>query len=233
VFLFEIVNKVNGSVSVEMSSSSSSSGIQASLEEIDKSLKDVQDRREKLIKGTRDVVMLCSKSIVSMHHSQLEDAKSKMDQAKIMLEEFRKYAGHDLYRYIAVAEQELVEAYALRSVMDEKPIPSMRELEVTGESYLTGLLDCVGEIKRLVYDRMRSGKGEDAEKLFATMEEIYNVIYPFAVYDNIVSGLRKKLDVARMLIEDIRATVTEESRRKALIEAVGGFEKTISEKEEK
>jgi translin len=87
------------------------------------------------------------------------------------------------------------------------------------------LLDCVGEIKRLVSDRMRSGKGKDAEKLFATMEEIYNAIYPFAVYDNIVTGLRKKLDVARMLIEDIRATVTEESRRKALIDAVDGFQK--------
>jgi translin len=99
---------------------------------------------------------------------------------------------------------------------------------VTGESYLTGLLDCVGEIKRLVYDRMRSGKGKDAEELFATMEEIYNAIYAFAVYDNIVSGLRKKLDVARMLIEDIRATVTEESRRKALIEAVDNFEKRAS-----
>jgi translin len=204
---------------------SSLSDIQGSLEEIDKSLKDVQDRREKLIKGTRDVVMLCSKSIVAMHHGELEDAKGKMDQAKAMLEEFRKYAGQDLYRYIGVAEQELVEAYALRSVMDNKPMPSMRELEVTGESYLTGLLDCVGEIKRLVYDRMRSGNEEDAEKLFATMEEIYNAIYPFAVYDNIVSGLRKKLDVARRLIEDIRATVTEESRRKALIEAVGAFEK--------
>ena len=208
---------------------SSSLGIQGSLEEIDKSLKDVQDRREKLIKGTRDVVMLCSKSIVAMHHSQLEDAKSKMDQAKVMLEEFRKYAGDDLYRYIAVAEQELVEAYALRSVMDDKPMPSMRELDVTGESYLTGLLDCVGEIKRLVYDRMRSGNEEDAEKLFATMEDIYNAIYPLAVYDNIVSGLRRKLDVARMLIEDIRATVTEENRRKALIEAVGAFEKRASE----
>jgi translin len=43
-----------------------------------------------------------------------------------------------------------------------------------------------------------------------------------------VSGLRKKLDVARMLIEDIRATVTEERRRKALIEAVQGFENSIS-----
>ena len=209
-----------------------SSDIQSSLEEIDKSLKDVQDRREKLIKGTRDVVMLCSKSIVAMHHSELEDAKSKMDQAKTMLEEFRKYARQDLYRYITVAEQELVEAYALKAVMDNKPMPSMRELDVTGESYLTGLLDCVGEIKRLVYDRMRSEKGKDAEKLFATMEEIYNAIYPFAVYDNIVSGLRRKLDVARMLIEDIRATVTEESRRKALIEAVGGFERMMTSKEE-
>jgi len=225
VFLFESANKVNGSVFVQMSSSS---GIQGSLEQIDKNLRDVQDRREKLIKGTRDVVMLCSKSIVAMHHSQLDDAKSKMDQAKSMLEEFRKYAGEDLYRYIAVAEQELVEAYALKSVMDDKPMPSMRELDVTGESYLTGLLDCVGEIKRLVYDRMRSGNEEDAEKLFATMEEIYNAIYPFAVYDNIVSGLRKKLDVARKLIEDIRATVTEESRRKALIEAIAAFEKRTS-----
>jgi translin len=210
---------------------SSASDIQSSLEEIYKTLKDVQDRREKLIKGTRDVVMLCSKSIVALHHSQLEDANSKMDKAKTMLEEFRKYARQDLYRYIAVAEQELVEAYALKSVMEDKPMPSMKELDVTGESYLTGLLDCVGEIKRLVYDRMRTGKGKDAEKLFATMEEIYNAVYPFAVYDNIVSGLRRKLDVARMLIEDIRATVTEESRRKALIEAVDSFEKRTSKEQ--
>lgn len=219
------------SSSSSQSSASSSAGIQGSLEEIDKNLKDVQDRREKLIKGTRDVVMLCSKSIVAMHHNQLEDAKTKMDQAKAMLEEFRGYARQDLYRYIAVAEQELVEAYALMSIMEDKPIPSMRELDVIGESYLTGLLDCVGEIKRLIYDRMRAGRGKDVEKLFATMEEIYNAIYPFAVYDNIVSGLRKKLDVARMLIEDIRATVTEEYRRKALIEAVVSLEKRAFKEE--
>jgi translin len=203
------------------------SGIQGSIEEIDKSLKDVQDRREKLIKGTRDVVMLCSKSIIAMHHGQLDDAKAKMDQAKTMLEEFRRYAKQDLYRYISVAEQELVEAHALRAVMEGSQIPSTKDLEVTGESYLTGLLDCVGEIKRLVYDRMRSGNEKDAEKLFAVMEEIYAAVYPFAVYDNIVSGLRKKLDVARMLIEDIRAVVTEESRRRAMIDAIGGLEKRL------
>lgn len=199
----------------------------SSLEEIDKSLKDIQERREILIKGTRDVVMLCSKSIVALHHSQFDDAKNKMDQAKSMLEEFRKYAKQDLYRYIAVAEQELVEANTLLAVMEGKPISSMKDLNVTGEPYLTGMLDCIGEIKRLVYDRMRLGNEKDAEKLFATMEEIYTAIYPFAVYDNIVSGLRKKLDVARMLIEDIRAVVTEEKRRRALMDAVGSFEQRV------
>lgn len=199
--------------------------MQDSLEAINGELRDMQERREKLIKGTRDVVMLCSKSIVALHNGKIEDAKSKMEEANTMLEEFRKYAREDLCRYISVAEQELVEAYSLRAVMEDASIPSMHDLNVTSPSYLTGLLDCIGEIKRLVYDRMRLGKENDAEKLFATMEEIYNAIYPFAVYDNIVVGLRKKLDVARMLIEDIRAVVTEESRRTALIDAIDSLEK--------
>lgn len=199
--------------------------MQGSLEAINKELNDVQARREKLIKGTRDIVMLCSKSIVALHHDQIEDAKNKMREAKTMLVQLREHAKEDLCRYISVAEQELVEAYALQAVMENASIPSTQDLDVTGPSYLTGLLDCVGEIKRLVYDRMRSGNEKDAEKLFVTMEEIYNAVYPFAVYDNIVSGLRKKLDVARMLIEDIRAVVTEESRRKAFMNAIEGLEK--------
>ncbi len=204
------------------------SSIQSSLNEIDANLKDIQDRREKLIKGTRDIIMLCSKSIIALHHGKTEEAKESMVQAKSMLEEFRAYAKHDLSRYIVVAEQELVEAHALLSVMENRILPSINDVGVMGESYLTGLLDCVGEIKRLVYDRMRSSRAHDAEKLFATMEEIYGAVYPFAAYDNIVPGLRKKLDVARMLIEDIRAVVTEETRRKAMIEAVEKLEKRVS-----
>ncbi|MGI0005121.1 MAG: RNA-binding protein [Nitrososphaera sp.] len=201
-----------------------SSSIQNSLDSIDADLKDMQERREKLIKGTRDAVMLCSKSIVAMHHGQLQEAAENMEKAKVMLVEFRGFAKSDLYRYISVAEQELVEAFALKAVMEGSRLPQMGDLAVSGPSYLTGLLDTVGEVKRLVYDRMRSGNEKDAEKLFAVMEEIYGAVYPFAVYDNIVAGLRKKLDVARMLIEDIRAVVTEESRRRALIDAVGRLE---------
>lgn len=199
-----------------------SPSIRRSLEAIDRDLKDVQERREKLIKGTRDAVMLCGKSIIAMHHGKLEEAEESMGRAREMLYKFRALAKDDLCKYVTVAEQELVEAYALKAVMEGSPIPPMDKLGVSGPAYLTGLLDCVGEIKRLVYDRMRSGNGRDAEALFAVMEEIYGAVYPFAVYDNIVAGLRKKLDVARTLIEDIRALVTEESRRKALMDAVKG-----------
>jgi predicted translin family RNA/ssDNA-binding protein len=42
-----------------------------------------------------------------------------------------------------------------------------------------------------------------------------------------VPGLRKKLDVARMLIEDIRAVVTEEKRRRAMMGAMSDLEKKL------
>ena len=201
--------------------------VQSSLDEINYDLKNVEERREKLIKGTRDVISLCSKSIVALHHDEMEKAEKNMHQAKIMLDEFRQYSKTDLYKYVSVAEQEIVEAYGLKSVMQNSAIPSMRELNVSGPSYITGLLDCIGEIKRMVYERMRIGRGEDAAKLFSLMQDIYSSVYPFAVYDHLVSGMRRKLDVAKMLIEDVRAVVTEETRRDVLIKAIDSLERKL------
>ena len=201
--------------------------VQSSLDEINSDLKDVEERREKLITGTRDVISICSKSIVAMHHDQMEKAEMNMQQAKTMLDEFRQYSKTDLYKYVSIAEQEIVEAYGLKSVIQNSAIPSMRDLNVSGPSYITGLLDCIGEIKRMVYDRMRTGRGEDAAKLFTLMQDIYSSIYPFAVYDHLVSGMRRKLDVAKMLIEDVRAIVTEEARRDKLIRAIDSLEEKL------
>jgi translin len=201
--------------------------VQSSLDEINYDLKNVEERREKLIKGTRDVISLCNKSIVALHHNEMDKAEKNMHQAKTMLDEFRQYSKTDLYKYVSVAEQEIVEAYGLKSVIQNSAIPSMRELNVSGPSYITGLLDCIGEIKRMVYDRMRIGRGEDAAKLFSLMQDIYSSVYPFAVYDHLVSGMRRKLDVAKMLIEDVRAVVTEEMRRDVLIKAIDSLERKL------
>ena len=104
----------------------------------------------------------------------------------------------------------------------------MNSLNVKGDSYILGLLDCIGELKRLAYDKIRSGKSEDANNLFALMERIYAVLFPFAAYDNIVQGVRRKLDVARMIIEDTRAAVTEDSRRIAMLDAIDRLDSKLS-----
>jgi translin len=196
-----------------------------SLDEINGELRNVEERREILIKNTRNIVMLCSKSIVDLHNNKIDDALNKISQAKIMLDKFREYAKTDLYKYIALAEQEFVEAYILKSIIKGSSLPSKGELNVSGSSYLTGLLDCIGEVKRMVYDKMRVGKAEDATKLFDIIQDLYSIVYPFAVYDNLIPGLRRKLDVSKMLIEDIRAVITEETRRAIIIKAVDNLQK--------
>lgn len=201
------------------------SNVHDSLDQINAELQDVEERREILIKNTRDIVMLCSKSIIALHNNEMDDAHNKISQAKVMLDKFKEYAKTDLHKYIAVAEQEFVEAYVLKSIVEESLLPSKTELNVLGSSYLTGLLDCIGEVKRMVYDRMRVGKADDAIKLFTIMQDLYSIVYPFAVYDNLIPGLRRKLDVSKMLIEDIRAVITEETRRALMIKAVDNLQK--------
>lgn len=194
--------------------------MRSSIDSIMDNLQSTQGRREKLIKGTRDVIMLCSKSIVSLHSGKFDEASQQAKQARELLDELRQEAQADLYRYMIGAETELVEANALKAIISGSSIPSMDSLNVKGDSYILGLLDCVGELKRLVYDKIRVGKSVEANNLFALMEQIYSALFPFAAYDNIVPGVRRKLDVARILIEDTRAAVTEDSRRLAMLDAI-------------
>ena len=199
--------------------------VKSSLSKISKSLKNMQDSREYLIKNTREVILLCSQSIISIHRLDLETGRKKVEHAKKLLDEIRKKSKSDLYRYIITAEQELVEAFAFISVVEKSDMPSAESLGVRGESYILGLLDCIGELKRLVYDSIRVGKINDAKKFFEIMENLYLFLYPFAIYDKIINETRRKLDVNRILIEDARAAVTEEIRRSVLIDAINKHKK--------
>jgi translin len=202
--------------------------LQESLRAINEELKRIEERREKLLRGTREIVSLCSKSIVDMHYHKKKEAKEKLTEANTMLVEFRNYTTGDLQKYLSVPEQEFVEASTLMSIIENSEVPGLPDLKVSGSAYIMGLLDCIGEIKRMVYDRVRAGSPEGANDLFNFMEQIYSSVYPFAIYDNLVGGLKRKLDVAKMLIEDVRVLLTEESRRENVIRAIEQLEERIS-----
>lgn len=194
--------------------------VETSLVSASKQLDEISNRRERLIKESRDAIAFSSKAIVSVHKSNIPEAKKLRTQAGKAIDILRVVAGSDLAKYILVPEQEYVECSVMLSVATDSHLPSLQELGVKPSSYILGLLDAVGELKRLVYDSIRLEDPSSAESAFSTMETIYTLVTPFAVYDNIVQGVKRKLDIARSLIDDTRATITEESRRGQFVKAV-------------
>jgi hypothetical protein len=65
----------------------------------------------------------------------------------------------------------------------------------------------------MIIDKIRSEGISNVNTLFELMDRIYGTIYPLAVYDNLIARIRKKLDISRLLIENVRAIITEEKRR--------------------
>ena len=194
--------------------------VKSSLPLISKNLEKTNSKREFLIKNNRETVILCSQAIISIHKNDLNIAKKKIAKAKSELTKLKQKTSGNLVRYIITPEQEFVEAASLLAVIEGKEIPSVKSLNVSDESYILGLLDCIGELKRQVIDKIRVGDSKRATQLFDVMENLYLLLYPFASYDKIVKETRRKLDVNRMLVEETRSVLTEEIRRQELIKAI-------------
>ena len=199
--------------------------VKSSLDKISKSLASVQDNREFLLRNTREIVILCSRSIISVHKGDLKNAKKNLKQADVLLKKYKKKGESDLRRYLITPEQEFVEAACLIAVVERKEIPSDTKLKVMPESYVLGLLDCVGELKRMIFDKIRLGEIKEALRIFEIMENLYLHLYSFSMYDKVVKEARRKVDVDRILVDDARGAITEEKRRSELIEALSKLKK--------
>jgi len=199
--------------------------VKSSLNKIAKSLEKVQDSREFLLKNTREIIILCSRSIIAVHKGELKTGKNNLKQADILLKKYKKKATGQLRRYLITPEQEFVEAACLIAIVEKKQIPSDKKLLVMPESYVLGLLDCVGELKRMVFDKIRIGNIDEAIRIFEIMENLYLHLYTFSMYDKVVKEARRKIDVNRILVDDVRSIITEERRRAELIQTLQKLEK--------
>jgi translin len=201
--------------------------VKPSLNKIAKSLSEIQDAREFLLKNTREIIILCSKSIISVHTGDMKSAKNNLKQADVLLKKYKKKATYDLRRYMIMPEQEFVEASSLIAIVEKNEIPSEKELDVMPESYVLGLMDCVGELKRMIFDKIRIGDIDNASRIFEIMENLYLYLYPFSMYDKVVKEARRKIDVDRILVDDVRGAITEEKRRSELIKALNKLQNRI------
>lgn len=202
--------------------------MESSLSESGKFFESTVARREKLIKDSREVIALCARSIIHIHNSKFDEARESLNEARESIESLRKIAGVDLIKYILPSEVEVVESSTVLALSTNSDLPSREQLKVEPSSYILGLLDAIGEMKRMVLDKIRADEFDKAVRIFSVMERLYLMLSPFSVYDHVIGGAKRKLDVARMLIEDVRGTVTEESRRRELVKSVTQLSQKLS-----
>jgi translin len=188
------------------------------------------ERRDKVLKDSRDVISACSRTIIYVHTRKVKEAEKELAIGKTLLGSLKKSSDSSSSRYIVSPEAEFVEASAVVAMARGRPIPSMESLGASPEAYLLGLLDTVGELKRLVLDSIMQRKLAKAKQYFEVMQELYSACSPLAVYDHVVNGARRKIDVARMLVEDTRGLLAEEMGRDSMSASMARLEKKLAGK---
>ncbi len=167
-----------------------------------KRLEELESARERLLNILRDLRILSSKAIVSIHNDRIDEAEENLKRALKILEEIREFKKFpEIYAISHDSMQEFVEAVFLLKIA-KKEFDFSLSCEILDSAFITGLADLVGEIRRLALSKMIKGRIEEAEDLLEKMERIYNELISFASFpEKLVPNLRAKLDVARVAIE--------------------------------
>ncbi len=202
-------------------------GVKKSLREMEARFSGQLERRDRVLKDSRDVISACSRAIINVHTGKLKDAEKEYSQARSLLAALKKSSDGPASRYLVAPEAEFVEASAVIALAKGKPVPSMGALGASPEAYLLGLLDAVGELKRMVLDSILQRKLSRARDYFRVMQELYSLCSPLAVYDHVANGARRKIDVARMLVEDTRGLLAEEMGRESVSSSMARLEKKL------
>ncbi len=181
--------------------------VKVELDHIMKVFEDNHADREALIKDIRQTLNLCSRSIISVHRGQIEQGIKQFQKAQKLLKEHKKKSTADQSTQISIVEQEITEAACILAIIQKKSIPTSKSLQVSKTTYVLGLLDAIGELKRLTLNMIRTKKYTEAIRIFDIAVELYDELAGFSVYSNSVKDIRKKVDVARIVIDGMSPTI--------------------------
>jgi translin len=113
--------------------------------------------------------------------------------------------------------------------LKERRVASLKEIGVESMPYILGVLDLIGELRRVALNHLRRGKSNEADKTLKTMEELYENLMSLD-HTAIVPTFRVKADATRRIIESTRGDVITEIRRMSLEESIRSLHNDIRKK---
>jgi translin len=170
------------------------------------------EAREVALAASRDAIRAAANAIRAAHRGDDGLVTSLLAEARVYLDRaVAAAAAHPevLHAgFVGDAAKEVAEAELTRAAIAGEPLPGPEGLGVDEVSWLHGLAETVGELRRACLDRMRGGDLDAGERYLELMQEILAALVTIDVPDGLSRGLRRATDAARAITERTRGDLT-------------------------
>jgi translin len=202
-------------------------------DQIRESFNQQNEKRDKALAQSRELTRHASRAIRAIHRDDQALAKEHLAQANQLAEALRTGLADepDLYfsGYTQDALKEFVEAHLTVATILNQDWPTPEDLQVAYATYLNGMSEVIGELRRRIMDLMRAGHSPEVERLLEVMDDIYALLVTMDYPDALTYGLRRRTDIARSIIERTQADVTISYRQQLLEKRIAELSAQLSQ----
>jgi len=188
--------------------------------------------RDRALSQARTLTRYCANAIRAVHRDQYETAQGDLDEARSIADALRVELESypDLYYagYTQDALKEYAEANIVFALVANHALPLPEELGLEYATYLKGLAETSGELRRRCLDILRHGHSSEAERLLSHMDDIYAVLVTMDFPDAITGGLRRLTDIVRGINERTRGDMTISLRQEHLEKSLERLEDRLN-----
>ncbi|HEY4693553.1 MAG TPA: haloacid dehalogenase [Bellilinea sp.] len=189
--------------------------------------------RDNALVQARALTRLSANTIRAIHRNEYEIAHQNLIEAgKIAADLKQSLAGFPqlfFAGYTQDALKEYVEATLTCAIVESRRLPKPEVLDIEISTYLNGLAEVTGELRRRCLDILRQGYSPEAERLLGWMDEIYNLLVTVDYPDALTNGLRRQTDLVRGIVERTRGDLTISLREEKLQQALEQASKRLPE----
>lgn len=202
-------------------------------EAIRRDLNERNAARDRALTQSRELIRHCAECIRAIHRREWESASARLEaidrDAEAMRATTAPYPDLAYAGYTQDALKERVEAHLTYAMVRVLPLPTPQALQVESATYLNGLAEAASELRRFILDIMRreEAHSDEAERLLAWMDAVYDHLITFDFPDAITGGLRRATDVLRGVLERTRGDLTTSLRQQQLQDALSRLEQRL------
>jgi translin len=187
--------------------------------------------RDQALSQARTLTRHCAHAIRAVHRDEYELAQVNLEAAQSIVDSLHKdlegYAELYFAGYTQSALKEFAEASIVLALVRGEDLPSPEDLGLENNTYLNGLAESAGELRRRCLDILRHGYSEEAERLLNHMDDIYAVLITMDYPDAITGGLRRQTDIVRSVTERTRGDLTLSLRQEHLEKSLRKLEERL------